>query len=70
MTEKEKMITLWVNHIIPAVFLAEAELHRTKPEWKEKLKNVKRDEMTGVAREYCKAIAEIIVSRTYGDEEK
>jgi len=70
MTEREEITNRWVNYIIPAVFMAETELVRTKPEWKEKLKNVKRDETTGVAREYCKAIAEIIVSKIYGDGEK
>ena len=65
MTNKEA-IDRWADHIIPAVFKAEDELQKAKPEWKERLRRL--GELGGeppgaVAEEYCREIATIIVTQ-------
>ena len=68
MTEKEKqeMINHWAKSIIPVVFLAESELKRKHPEWKERLlcaaKLSRMDSKEQVSQEYCRAIAEEIMN--------
>jgi hypothetical protein len=62
MTNKEA-IDRWAEHIIPAVFKAEDALQKAVPEWKERLKNVTNETGPKVAREYCQAIARIIVTQ-------
>ena len=71
MTNKEA-IERWATMIIPAVFKAEDELHKTKPEWKKRLKYVMENDAPRVAQEYCRDIAEIIVkaSEDYDPNEK
>ena len=62
MTNKEA-IDRWAEQIIPAVFSAENALQKAVPEWKERLKNVTVENYHGLAREYCQAIARIIVTQ-------
>lgn len=71
MTNKEA-IERWAEYIIPAVFRAEQQLMITHPEWKKRLKYVLVDDAPKVAKEYCKAIAEIIVTKAedYDPNEK
>ena len=64
--EKKKIsnreaIERWAKFIIPAVFKAEDALQRAVPEWKERLRDIKPDEGTALAEEYCLEIAKIIV---------
>ena len=64
MTNKEA-IDRWAEYIIPAVFKAEDALKRAHPEWEARLRalgqpDAKEDPHT-VARDYCRAIATIIV---------
>lgn len=65
----EEAIERWATMIIPAVFKAEEELMRTQPEWKKRLKYVLENDAPKVAKEYCRAIAEIIV-KTAEDYDK
>lgn len=60
MTNK-KCVERWAEFIIPAVFKAEDALLKTHPEWSERFANIPEDKMSVVAKEYCTAIAEIIV---------
>ena len=60
MTNKEA-IDRWAEYIIPAVFKAEDALQKAKPEWKEKLANVSKENGALLARLYCEEIATIIV---------
>ena len=62
MTNKEA-IDRWAEQIIPAVFKAEDALQKAVPEWKERLKNVTDENGHELAREYCQAIARIIVTQ-------
>lgn len=68
----EEAIEKWATMIIPAVFKAEDELHKTKPEWKKRLKYVSEGDIYTVAKEYCYDIAEIIVKNAedYDPNEK
>lgn len=62
MTQKEKdLVERWAKYIIPAVFQAENDLQLLHPEWIEKLKSVNDENVQAVAREYCEAIAKLIV---------
>lgn len=61
MTDKEA-IERWARYIIPAVFKAETKILREHPEWKERLTNIKGEEASRVAEEYCTAIAMEIVT--------
>lgn len=65
MTNKET-IDRWAEQIIPAVFKAEDALQKVVPEWKERLAalNAGTSQKDGakVAKEYCHAIATIIVT--------
>ena len=54
-------IDRWADSIIPAVFKAEDALQKAKPEWKEKLANVSKENGALLARLYCEEIATIIV---------
>ena len=58
---KAEIIDRWAEYIIPAVFKAESALQNTHPEWREKLKSVTDENVSEVAKEYCIAIATIIV---------
>ena len=62
MTNKE-MINHWAEEIIPAVFKAEDELLKEKPDWNKMLKNVSKENAPLLARLYCEEIATIIVTR-------
>ena len=66
MTNKET-VDRWVDSIIPSVFKAEDALQKTKPEWKERLAalnaGTSQEDGTKVAKEYCQAIARIIVTQ-------
>ena len=66
MTNKEA-IDRWAEQIIPAVFKAEDALQKAKPEWKERLTalnaGTSKEDGAKVAKEYCQAIAHIIVTR-------
>ena len=66
MTNKES-VDRWAEQIIPAVFRAEDALQKAKPEWKERLAalnaGTSQEEGAKVAREYCQAIARIIVTQ-------
>lgn len=59
---KEELIKHWAEDIIPCVFMAEDELTRKHPEWRERLKNVTADKRQEVAEKYCRAIAEEIIN--------
>lgn len=59
---KEELIKHWAEDIIPCVFMAEDELMRKHPEWRERLKNVPADKRQEVAEKYCRAIAEEIIN--------
>lgn len=61
MQDKET-IEHWARYIIPAVFKAETKILRDHPEWKERLTNIKGEEASRVAEEYCTAIAMEIVT--------
>lgn len=65
---KQDIIDRWAEQIIPAVFKAESALQNTHPEWREKLKSVTDDNVSEVAKEYCTAIATIIVEGAEKDE--
>ena len=69
MTNKEA-IDRWAEVIIPAVFKAEDALQKAKPEWKERLTalnaGTSKEDGAKVAKEYCQAIAHIIV--THGSD--
>lgn len=71
MTNKEA-IERWAEYIIPTVFRAEQQLLITKPEWEKRLKYVLVDDAPKIAYEYCRAIAEIIVTNAedYDPNEK
>ena len=58
----EEAIERWARYIIPAVFKAETKLQREHPEWKVRLRNIKEEEASRVAEEYCTAIATEIVT--------
>jgi len=63
MTNKEA-IDRWAEFIIPAVFKAEDELKKSKPEWLERLRKLGTpggEDAHLVAIEYCREIATIIV---------
>ena len=66
MTNKET-IDRWANSIIPAVFRAEDALQKAVPEWKERLAalnaGTSQEDGAKVAKEYCQAIARIIVTQ-------
>ena len=66
MTNKEA-IDGWADSIIPAVFRAEDALQKAVPEWKERLAalnaGTSQEEGAKVAKEYCQAIAHIIVTQ-------
>lgn len=62
MTNKEA-IDRWAEYIIPAVFKAEDALQKAKPDWKEKLANVSKENGALLARLYCEEIATIIVTQ-------
>jgi hypothetical protein len=66
MTNKE-CIDRWAEQIIPAVFKAEDALQKAVPEWKERLAalsaGTSQEDGANVAREYCQAIAHIIVTQ-------
>ena len=66
MTNKEA-IDGWADSIIPAVFRAEEALQKAVPEWKERLAalnaGTSQEEGAKVAKEYCQAIAHIIVTK-------
>ena len=65
MTNKET-IDHWAEMIIPAVFKAEEALKKAVPEWKERLAKLGQpggEDPNKVAREYCQAIARIIVTQ-------
>ena len=62
MTNKEA-VDRWAEYIIPAVFKAEDALQKAKPEWKEKLANVSKENGALLARLYCEEIATIIVTQ-------
>lgn len=65
MTNKEA-IDRWADFIIPAVFKAEYELKKEKPEWVERLLRLgdpDSEDPHKVAKEYCREIATIIVTR-------
>ena len=66
MTNKE-CIDRWADSIIPAVFKAEDALQKAKPEWRERLAalnaGTSQEDGAKVAREYCQAIAHIIVTQ-------
>ena len=66
MTNKEA-IDRWAEVIIPAVFKAEDALQKAKPEWKERLTalnaGTSKEDGAKVAKEYCQAIAHIIVTQ-------
>ena len=65
MTNKEA-IDRWAEYIIPAVFKAEDALQKANPEWKERLAalnaGTSQEDGAKVAKEYCQAIARIIVT--------
>lgn len=54
-------IDRWAKFIIPAVFKAETQLQREKPEWKKILANIPADKGCEIADMYCREIATIIV---------
>ena len=60
-------IDRWAEHIIPVVFRAEDDLQKAVPEWKERLAalnaGTSKEDGTKVAKEYCQAIARIIVTQ-------
>ncbi len=60
LTNKET-VERWAEFIIPAVFSAEEQLLKFKPEWTERLRNLKPEELSDVSEQYCREIAEIIV---------
>ena len=65
MTNKEA-IDRWAEYIIPAVFKAEDALKKAKPEWMERLDKLGQpggEDPHKVAKEYCQAIAHIIVTQ-------
>ena len=62
---KQETIDRWADSIIPAVFRAKDALKKAKPEWIERLRNVNEVTAHDVAKQYCREIAEIIVSATY-----
>ena len=66
MTNKE-CIDRWADSIIPAVFKAEDALQKAVPEWKERLAalnaGTSQEDGAKVAKEYCQAIAHIIVTQ-------
>jgi hypothetical protein len=66
MTNKEA-IDRWAEQIIPAVFRAEDALQKAVPEWTERLTalnaGTSQEEVAKVAKEYCQAIARIIVTQ-------
>ena len=66
MTNKET-IDRWAESIIPAVFKAEDALQKAVPEWKERLAalnaGTSKEDGAKVAKEYCQAIARIIVTQ-------
>lgn len=62
MTNKET-VERWAELIVPAVFSAEEELLKHQPEWTERLRNIKPEEASDIAAQYCMAIAEIIVKK-------
>ena len=62
MTNKEA-VDRWAEYIIPAVFRAEEALQKVKPEWKEKLANVSKENGALLERLYCEEIATIIVKQ-------
>ena len=73
MTNKEA-IDRWATYIIPAVFKAEDDLLKAKPEWKERLKKLGQpggEDPYKVAEEYCREMATIIVrfASDYNEEE-
>ena len=66
---REEVIDRWSRYIIPAVFRAEDSLLKRYPEWKERLRSVKDGDVVSVSRDYCRAIADIIVCGVFEQEE-
>ena len=62
MTNKEA-IDRWAKYNIPAVFKAETQLQREKPDWKKVLANIPADKGGEIAEQYCREIATIIVTQ-------
>ena len=66
MTNKE-IIDRLADCIIPAVFEAEDALQQNVPEWRERLEalnnGTSKEDPSEMAREYCQAIARIIVTQ-------
>ena len=66
MTNKEEIDRL-AEQIIPAVFKAEDALQKAVPEWKKRLSKLNdgtsEEDPYKVAKEYCRAIAHIIVTQ-------
>ena len=69
MADKET-IERWARYIIPVVFKAETKILRDHPEWKERLTNIKGEEASRVAEEYCTAIATEIVTNAVNADGK
>ena len=71
MTNQEA-ITRWAQYIVPAVFKAEDQLIKSNPEWKERLAHFDPSTGAQLAKEYCTAIATIIVTNAedYDPNEK
>ena len=67
MTNKEA-IERWAEFVIPAVFKAEDQLLEEHPEWIERLRSfkTKEEDAAKLAREYCNAIATVIVTAAGG----
>ena len=62
--ERKKAVERWAGFIIPAVFKAETKLQKEHPEWIERLRGANEGNWVEVAEEYCRAIAEEIVSKS------
>ena len=60
MTNREA-VERWAKYIVPAVFRAEAALLEAKPEWKERLSDIRLEEGKALAEEYCLEVARVIV---------
>lgn len=58
---REELVERWANIIIPCVFKAEDEVILKHPEWRERLRNIDPKEVSALAAEYCRAIAEEII---------
>ena len=58
----QEIIERWAGYIIPAVFKAEEKLIQEHPEWKERLRNITKENAEQLAKEYCIAVATEIVT--------